>query len=91
MLTFELHIYIRLTHSRDQDQDHAYFDCKNLGYCDMTLLEILLLPSNRKSYVGIRMACLHLTLTNSKGQCQGHTHFVCEYRANGHIDVKHSC
>ena len=28
------------------------------------------------------MMHLHLTLAHSKGQCQGHAHFDCEYKVN---------
>ena len=48
----------------------------------------LLLPSNMKSYVGVQLTYLHLTLTISKGQSQGHAHFDDEYLGNGNTWCK---
>ena len=42
-----------------------------------------LLPSNRKSCMGFRLAYLNLTFTNSVGQDQGHAHFDSENLGNG--------
>ena len=44
-------------------------------------VEILLLPSNNKSCMGSQLKYLHLTLTHSKGQSQGHGHFTIDYLA----------
>ena len=38
------------------------------------------LPNNMKSYMAFRSAYIHLTLTHSKGQIEGHAHFDLEYR-----------
>ena len=40
------------------------------------------IAKHSKSHVVFRLAYLHLTLANSKDQCQGHAHFDCEYPAN---------
>ena len=45
----------------------------------------LLLQSNMKSYIGRRLAYLHLMLTNSKVQGQGHAHFDDAYNGNSDI------
>ena len=39
------------------------------------------LPTSRKWNTAFKLEYLHLTLANFKGQC--HTHFNCEYLANG--------
>ena len=41
------------------------------------------MPTYRKSLIGFRLVHLHLTLTHSKGQSQGHANFYCEYLVNG--------
>ena len=38
-----------------------------------------------KSYMGFQLAYLHLTLTNSNGQCQDHGDVYDEYLGNGDI------
>ena len=38
--------------------------------------------------MGFRLAFSHLTLTNSKGQGQGHAPFDDEYLGNGEIQCK---
>ena len=49
----------------------------------------LLLPSNRKSYIGVRLAYSHLTLTHFKDADQGHAYFTSEYQENGERYNKH--
>ena len=45
------------------------------------ITQMLLLPSNRKSHIGLRLGYLHLLLARSKDQDQGegHAHFYCKH------------
>ena len=45
--------------------------------------QTLLLPTNRMSIKAILLAYLHVKLSYSKDQGQGHTHFNYEFIANG--------
>ena len=69
-----------------KDQDHTHFVNEYLWNCNGSKL---LLPSNSKySCIGFRFSYFHLTLTNSKVQCQGDSHFDDEYFGNGDISSK---
>ena len=57
----------------------------NTNTMEIKIRQQLLLPSNMKSYLGVRLAYLHLALTNSKGEYQGHAHFDFEYLENGNL------
>ena len=54
----------------------------NISEMVIDIVKILLL-SNSKLYMGIRLGYLLLTLTHSKYQDQGHAHFYSEYLENG--------
>ena len=59
----------------------TYWHHINIDYISVYL--ILLSQMHRKSYIDFRLMYLHLTLTQAKGQSQGHAHFDCEYLVKG--------
>ena len=64
-------------------QGHAHFDRIYLKNGNIQHILGLLLPSNRKSYIGYRFAYLYLSLASSKCQGIGHAHFNCKHLGNG--------
>ena len=53
-----------------------------LGFYTAHFNQQLLIPTHWRSLIGFRMVYLHLILTDSEGQNQGHAHFYCEYLVN---------